>query len=165
MDKLILGIDPGTIATGYAVIVGTKVLDLGCIRPPKDLLLSERYAVIHEGILFLIEKFKPSDVAVETPFVHKNMQSALKLGGALASIVLAAKKHSLPTFGYPPREVKLAVCGRGGAAKEDVAMAATRHVGIQIGTVPADALDALAIALTHHRFPAPRTGAKHPKLM
>ncbi len=164
-DKIILGVDPGTRATGYAVLLGTKVLDLGCIRPPKDHLLSERYAIIHESILYLIDKFKPTEVAIETPFVHKNMQSALKLGGAFASIVLAAKRHSLPTYGYPPREVKQAVCGRGGAAKEAVAMAATRHVGLKMGNVPLDALDALAIALTHLRHPAPRTGAQHSKLM
>ncbi len=177
-DKIrILGVDPGTRATGYAILEIPKsehsilknscseILDLGCIRPPADRLLSDRYAIIYEGIDYLIQTFQPDEVAIETPFVHKNMQSALKLGAALASIILAAKKHKLSTFGYPPREIKLAVCGRGGASKEEVALASRRYVRIQAEKAPIDALDALAIAITHSRFPGSGDINKHPKLI
>ena len=82
----ILGIDPGTCVTGYGIISYTskeqKALDFGCIRPPAKTILSKRYLIIFEGLSSLIQAHKPDVVSIETQFVHKNPNSAIKLGMA-----------------------------------------------------------------------------------
>src|SRR5205807_10039509 len=103
-EKIIIGIDPGTRITGYGVILirGTsmKALDFGCIRPPPKALLSERYLIIFESLQLLLEQHKPSEMAIETQFVYKNAQSALKLGIAQGVAIIAAKQNQLRVFGY-----------------------------------------------------------------
>ena len=84
MNKKILGIDPGTRVTGYGLIQdhGVKIipLDYGCIRPPAAMSLNSRYGVIFDALMALIERWKPDIVVVETQYIHKNIQSAIKLG-------------------------------------------------------------------------------------
>lgn len=152
--------------------MGSRVIDIGCIRPPAKLPLSERYLIIFEGIQYLLEKHTPTEVALETPFVNKNAQSALKLGGAFAAIMLAAKMKSCSTFGYTPREVKQYSCGQGHATKDIVAKAVLRQVELHTKQLnsshsskktPLDALDALAIALTHTRYIHRDSMESHPK--
>ena len=149
---IILGIDPGTRITGYGIIAvergGIKALDFGCIRPPPSLSLYERYAALYDGINHLIEKFNPSAVAVETQFVHKNIQIALKLGMARGSVLIPAAKKNIPIFEYAPRKAKLAVVGNGAATKEQVQKMIQRLLALP-SIPPEDAGDALAIALCH----------------
>ena len=152
----VIGIDPGTVVTGYACIEITapsraiKLLDLGIIRPPKSPRLSLRYHTIYESILTLLDRFKPDAVAIETPFIQKNAQSALKLGGAMGSILIAAEKHKISAFGYAPREVKKGVFGTGTASKEEIQRYLSLFLRLdQSALTKLDATDALAIAIHH----------------
>lgn len=152
--RIILGIDPGTIVTGYAIIrvQGSDIspIDFGCIRPPKKALLSVRYHVLFKGLRHLISTHLPSEVAIETPFIYKNPQSALKLGSALGCAIIAAKEHNLPIFGYAPREVKRGITGKGDASKDDVGAILCSSLRLKPGFC-LDASDALSIALYHER--------------
>jgi crossover junction endodeoxyribonuclease RuvC len=151
--NVIIGIDPGTRVTGYGIVEfagrDCKVLDFGCIRPPVKALLSERYLIIFESLLELLILHKPQQMAIETQFVHKNVQSALKLGSAQGVCLIAAKKEKIPIFGYSPRCVKCSVVGTGKASKEQLQGAISRNLGLSRPPTPQDAADALAIALCH----------------
>lgn len=153
-DRIILGVDPGTIVTGYALIgaMGRNIqpIDFGCIRPPKKALLSARYHVLYQSLLHLIHLHKPSEIAIETPFISKNPQSALKLGGALGCAIIAAKENSIPIFGYAPREVKKGITGAGDSSKEDVEAILCAMLRLK-GHFRLDATDALSIAVYHER--------------
>ena len=110
-----------TLSTGYGIISIDghfyEPLDFGCIRPPPRYFLSERYLIIHDSIDELIERHKPSVLVVENQFMHKNAQSALKLGMARGVAMIAAKKHGLSIYGYSPAEAKRAVVGNGEQVK------------------------------------------------
>jgi crossover junction endodeoxyribonuclease RuvC len=152
-EKIIIGVDPGTRVTGYAIVRAHHSslfpLDFGCIRPPAELSLSDRYEIIFSSIQKLIETFSPKEMAIETPFFAKNPQSTLKLGIALACALLAGKTKGLRVFGYSPREVKSAIVGTGKASKEAVQFSIMRALSLKTAPSPQDAADALAIALCH----------------
>lgn len=152
-DTVILGVDPGTQVTGYGVIRetlrGWEPLDFGCIRPPSKLKLEQRYLAIFEGIDHLLEKYQPDAVSVETQFVHKNIQSALKLGMARGAVILPAARRGIAIFEYAPRKAKMAVVGTGGASKEQVQKMIQMQLKLTEIPEPADAADALALALCH----------------
>ena len=149
----IIGIDPGTVVTGYAIIEVTgraiRPIDFGCIRPPPKDILSDRYLIISKGIKLLLEKFQPCELALETQFFHKNPQSALKLGVAFGIALIAAKEREMGVFGYSPKEVKSAIVGTGKAAKDQVQEAVKRFLNLKVVPEPKDAADALAIAICH----------------
>lgn len=149
----ILGIDPGTRITGYGLIqTDTKIhrpLDFGCIRPPAASSASEKYLIIFSGIECLIEKYQPDAVVVETQFVYKNPQSAIKLGMARGMAVLAAARRNIPLHEYAPRKAKLAVVGRGNASKYQVQKMIQLLLSLAQPPEPEDAADALALALCH----------------
>ncbi|MBS0620720.1 MAG: crossover junction endodeoxyribonuclease RuvC [Verrucomicrobia bacterium] len=151
--KIILGIDPGTRITGYGVIesLGSSLipLDFGAIRPPATAPIEERYQILFQGVEKLIERFSPDAVAVETPFVYKNAQSALKLGGALAVILLAPTLRNIPVYKYAPKKAKLALVGKGGASKEQVQKMVQLLLRLPSLPEPEDAADALALAVCH----------------
>ncbi|MBS0654572.1 MAG: crossover junction endodeoxyribonuclease RuvC [Verrucomicrobia bacterium] len=151
--KIIIGIDPGTRVTGYGVISITgrdfMPLDFGCIRPPATLPLGERYAIIFNGLQKLLESYNPLEMAIETPFVHKNAQSAMKLGIAMGCALIVGKLKGLKVFGYSPREVKCAIVGTGKASKEQVQRSITNYLSLKSPPTPQDAADALAIAICH----------------
>lgn len=150
-DLIILGIDPGTRITGYGIIrqKGTLLepLDFGCIRPPPDLELQERYKIIFEGVERLLEKFHPNAVAIESQFVMKNVQSALKLGMAKGMVLLAAARAKIPLFEYAPKKAKQAVVGNGGASKWQVQKMIQNLLRLPSLPEPEDAADALALAI------------------
>lgn len=150
---VILGIDPGTIVTGYGVIRETdrywEPLDFGCIRPPLKLKPQEKYLAIFEGIDHLLEKYQPEAVSVETQFVYKNVQSALKLGMARGAVMIAAARRGIEVFEYAPTKAKLAVVGNGGASKFQVQKMVQMQLKLSQMPEPADAADALALALCH----------------
>ena len=147
---IIIGIDPGTRLTGYAVIdsEGLKILDFGVIRPPPKALLSNRYLIIHQGLKKIIAKFSPEEMAVETPFAHKNYQSTIKLGMCLGAII-CAKDEKLKVYGYAPKQVKLSIVGTGNATKMQMQESLTRSFRLNTLINPPDAADALGIALCH----------------
>ena len=146
----ILGLDPGSRRTGYGVIdCGPSrhtQLANGCIVAGTG-ALSERLRCIFEGVQSLIERFKPDEIAVERVFLNRNVDSALKLGHARGA-ALCAVPGKLPVFEYAPRAIKLAVVGFGGAEKEQVAHMIRALLGVE-GRIPADASDALAVAVCH----------------
>lgn len=154
-EEIIIGIDPGTRVTGYGIL---KVhnrqffpLDFGCIRPPAAKALSDRYEIIFSGLQRLIDLFSPTEMALETPFIHhhKSRQSALKLGIAMGCALLAAKTRGMKVFGYSPREVKCSIVGTGKASKEQVQHSIMRFLALKTTPEPQDASDALAIAICH----------------
>jgi crossover junction endodeoxyribonuclease RuvC len=150
---IILGVDPGTRITGYGVILcedrQTRPLDFGCIRPPLRLNQHERYLAIFEGLETLIERHHPSALAVETQFVYRNVQSALKLGIARGMALLAATRKKIPVFEYAPKKTKLAVVGQGTASKTQVQRMIQLLLQLPSLPEPEDAADALAVAICH----------------
>ncbi len=150
---IILGIDPGTRVTGYGIIKveGSKYIpiDYGAIRPPIKAEAAKRYLVIHESVCALIERYQPQYLSVETQFVHKNVQSALKLGMARGVILIAAEKYKVRIAEYAPTKAKLAVVGNGRASKQQVQGMVRMLLGLSQVPQPEDAADALALAICH----------------
>lgn len=151
--KVILGIDPGTLITGYGVIElqdrGYEALDYGCIRPPANLKLSDRYLIIFNGVEELIIRHQPDCLAVETQYVNKNVQSTIKLSMARGIVILAARKNQLPIYEYAPTRAKLAVVGSGRASKYQVQGMIQNLLNLASPPHPEDAADALALAICH----------------
>jgi len=163
----ILGLDPGSLCTGYAVIdigrlcdprsatacipreAGAKVSYVvsGSIRA-RGATLAERLQEIFAGVDELANRYRPDEVAIERVFMHRNADSALKLGQARGAALSATFAVRPRVFEYAPREVKLAVVGTGAAQKEQVQLMVRRLLNLT-GPLGADAADALAIALCH----------------
>jgi crossover junction endodeoxyribonuclease RuvC len=153
---IILGIDPGTRITGYGLIKahqnGEIPLDFGCIRPSIKLELNQKYVFIYKGLEELIKKYKPDAIAVETQFVKKNVQSAMKLGMARGVVILAAALNNIPIFEYAPKKAKLAVTGTGAASKSQVQKMVQMLLKLKELPTPEDAADALSIAICHAHY-------------
>lgn len=148
---IILGIDPGSRTTGYGVIQqsGRQLIYLGsgAIRTEAE-DLPTRLKRIYAGVSEIITQFQPDMFAIEQVFMAKNADSALKLGQARGTAIVAAVNHHLPVFEYAARLVKQTVVGIGSADKIQVQEMVTRI--LQLSAKPqADAADALAIAITH----------------
>jgi len=148
----ILGIDPGSRITGYGLIdiVGNRLQHCasGCIHTPSDRPMAERLNAIFEELTTLIAAHRPDAAAVEQVFVHRNPDSALKLGQARGVAICAAVRAQLTVSEYAPRAVKQAVAGTGAAGKEQV----QHMIGVLLqlsAPLSADAADALAIAVCH----------------
>ena len=148
----ILGIDPGSRATGYAVVelVGqtARSLEHGVIRVPVTEALPLRLARLHAALLEIVRIHRPTEVAIEEVFTARNARAALVLGHARGVLLLAASTAECEIHEYAARSVKKAIVGYGQADKEQVAQMVARLLNLQ--HVPAqDAADALAIALCH----------------
>ena len=147
----ILGIDPGSLATGYGIVDSAgqslKHVASGCIRPRGASFL-DRLKDIYFGIGEIVATYSPDEVAVEQAFVHKNADSALKIGQARAAAICGTLALKLPLAEYTPRAVKLAVVGKGGAGKEQVQHMMRVLLGLK-GELQADSADALAVAVCH----------------
>jgi crossover junction endodeoxyribonuclease RuvC len=148
----ILGIDPGSRATGYGIIVkkGNRLYYVTCgiIRLGNKYSFSDRLKIIFDSLCEVIEIHKPAVAAVEDVFVAANPRTALKLGHARGVAVLAALHNGLTVRDYTPRMVKQAVVGYGNADKNQVQQMV--RVLLQLSATPsADAADALAVAMCH----------------
>lgn len=154
-DRIILGIDPGTRVTGYGLVKvsgrQTVALDYGCIRPPAALKLSERYHILFNAVEALLDKHRPQVLAVETQFYSSktSVQSMIKLGMARGVAMLAATRQEIAIYGYAPCKVKKAVVGKGSASKSQVQSMVQWLLELTAIPEPADAADALALALCH----------------
>ena len=155
---IILGIDPGSITTGYAFLdMGGKmarVLEYGTLHAPAGRALEDRLLHIVSELETLLDRYRPEALSMEGVFFAKNAKSALVLGHIRGAILVACRRRGMSFSEYSPRAVKLAVTGNGGASKEQVANMVFARLGIEAGTLPLDASDALAIAWTHAN-PAP----------
>ena len=149
----ILGVDPGLNATGWGLLEiasdGAAHLRWGIIRPAQA-PLPERLLDIQQGISELIQQHQPDALAIERPFNHRNVKTAIALGQAQAAAMIAAAAQSVPVYEYPPRQVKQAVAGLGSAEKSAVKQALETRLGLAELDAPADAADALAVAFCHH---------------
>ena len=154
VDKIILGLDPGTTVMGYGLIhiQGTqmKLLQYGVIHLSKYKSHELKLKKIYERVSSLIVDYHPDEVALEAPFFGKNVQSMLKLGRAQGVAMAAALNKDLPITEYAPKKVKMAVTGNGNASKEQVA--AMLQSLLKIKEIPKllDATDALGVAVCHH---------------
>ena len=147
----ILGVDPGSQATGWAVVEPSprlRRIESGVIRPGRGLALPERLLAIHEGLSGVIERDAPTVMAIEDLFNAKNPRSALVLGHARGAAMLAGARAGLAVHEYTPAEIKRALTGNGQAAKEQVRFMVMRLLGLR-EEPGLDESDALAVALAH----------------
>ncbi len=149
----VLGIDPGSVATGFGIVWqkgsnNLKVVHAGVIRTSSNLAFPAKLKYLYDEISNIIHEFKPVAFAIEDVFVAKNVKSALKLGHARASLIMAALNSGLPVYEYSPLEIKKAVVGYGRAEKKQVQHMVSLILNLK-KTYPKDASDALAVALCH----------------
>lgn len=152
MVQRILGIDPGSRITGFGLIEreGNRVsyVESGCIRAG-DGDFAGRLKIIYDGLRDIITIYAPEQVAIEQVFMHRNPDSALKLGQARGAAICAVMSMGLNISEYTPAEIKQATVGKGNAAKEQVQHMVQALLKLP-GTPQADAADALAVALCHN---------------
>jgi len=157
---IVLGIDPGTAATGYGIVErnGSKLrlVDYGCLETLSTDELPRRLLHIHQAISELIAEHHPELVGVERLFFNRNVQTAFAVGQARGVVLLAAAEAGVPVFEYGPHEVKMAVTGYGRADKRQVQRMVQVVLGMPVLPRPDDAADALAVAicLAHAQRPA-----------
>ncbi len=153
----ILGVDPGLNATGWGLLEiavdGATSLRWGTIYLSKS-ILPERLNDLNRQIAQLVEEHRPDAVAIERPFIHKNVKTAVMLSQAQAAAMIAAASVGVPVREYPPRFVKQAVAGIGDADKTAVKQALAAQLGLDELRASADAADALAVAYCHHLMTA-----------
>lgn len=152
----ILGIDPGTAITGYAVIetggqLGQriKVLDIGCIRTKKEQSQKEKLVEIANNINELMDMWEPSHVAIERLFFMQNVTNAVTIAQARGVILETVARRQIPCSEYLPREIKLAVCGSGSADKKSVQKMVQLITKMATQPKVDDAADALAVCICH----------------
>jgi crossover junction endodeoxyribonuclease RuvC len=151
---IVLGIDPGTAATGYGVVSragdgALSLLECGVVRPRARATLAERLRDLFEGVGEVLDRHRPDTVAVEGVFFGKNVRSAVVLGHARGAVLLAAALRDLEVAEYPPAEIKSAVVGAGGATKPQVAYMVQKLLRLERPPHPHDAADGVAAALCH----------------
>ena len=153
-EKIILGIDPGTRFLGYGLLRITNdkvtVLQYGVLNLTKYTTQGAKFLKIHERILGILEEFLPDEIAIESPFFGKNIQSMLKLGRVQGMVMSLAFSKSIPIAEYEPKKIKQSVTGNGNASKEQVAKMVEIIANIKLDGKLHDATDALGIAICHH---------------
>ena len=167
--RIIIGIDPGTNVMGYGVL-GVRgrqpeVVALGVLRFKAAESHYLRLRRIHEDVLELVARYLPDEMAIEAPFLGKNVQSMLKLGRAQGVAMVAALVRDIPVTEYEPRKIKQSITGNGAASKEQVQEMLRRILNMSRSELPRelDATDALAAALCHYYesdTPRPASGPR-----
>ncbi len=156
---IVLGIDPGTAATGYGVVrrddLGRiSLLECGVVRTRARDALPNRLKELHDGVAELLGRHRPACVSVEDVFYSRNVRTTVVLGHARGVILLAAAEADIPVHEFPPAEIKKAVVGTGAATKEQVQFMLTRLLRLKSVPQPSDAADgeaaALACAMSAH---------------
>jgi len=152
----VLGVDPAAAgATGYGVVESDgrncRLLRFGALRPVVSLRnpVCTHLRDIHGMIASLIEEYKPAGLALESVFAALNVKTALRLAEVRGVVLLAAAQANVPSFSYSPREIKATVAGYGNAGKEQMQQMVRSLLGMTETPEPADAADALAVALCH----------------
>lgn len=152
-DRIILGIDPGTIVMGYGLIgingKSCELINFGVLKLDKYNDYALKLKKIFERTCGIIDEYKPDEMAIEAPFFGKNVQSMLKLGRAQGVAIAAAMSRELKVIEYSPRKIKQMITGNGASSKEQVA-AMLKHV-FKFNEAPEkfDATDGLAAAYCH----------------
>jgi crossover junction endodeoxyribonuclease RuvC len=152
-ERVILGIDPGTLMMGYGVIRVAQqkisVLQYGVLNLASCANYALKLQQIFTHMLKLIDEFAPDEAALEAPFYGKNVQSMLKLGRAQGVAMAAALAREVTITEYAPRKIKQAVTGNGNASKEQVARMLMQLLSFSTMPEQLDASDALAVAVCH----------------
>lgn len=161
----VLGIDPGLTRCGVGVVDvradrSASLVHVGVVRSAPDLAVGERLAVIAAGLRIVLAEHRPDVVAVERVFAQQNRSTVMGTAQASGIALLLAAEHGLPAATHTPSEVKAAITGYGAADKRQVQSMVARVLRLEVLPQPADAADALAIALCHawRRGGADRTG-------
>ncbi len=159
---IILGVDPGSVVTGYAVIKKIpsakadqclKVIDFGCIITDKFATTGERLKKIHKDITKLIEKYKPNIMSVESVFFFKNLKTVMPVSQTKGVILLAAAEKRLQIYEFTPLQMKMAICGYGRAEKKQVQAMIKKTIDIESFDLAKnnrkrdDAFDAIGVAI------------------
>jgi crossover junction endodeoxyribonuclease RuvC len=150
---IILGIDPGTLTMGYGVIEdsGDKMtlLDCGALGCPERSPMGERLNFLYTELEKIIARHKPDAIAIEQPFVAKNVKSALAIGKAQAVAILAAANGEVPSYEYTPAQIKQRVANYGAGSKQQIQEMVRLQLGLSSVPEPSDVADALAVAICH----------------
>jgi crossover junction endodeoxyribonuclease RuvC len=153
-EKIILGIDPGTVLFGYGVvkITGNKLslVSLGTVELHKLTTQQEKLERIFDRVCWLIDTYQPDDCAIEAPFYGKNPQSMLKLGRAQGVAMAAVLTNKVDITEYSPKKIKQSITGNGNASKEQVAAMLQRLLNFNDLPKYLDATDALGVAVCHY---------------
>jgi crossover junction endodeoxyribonuclease RuvC len=151
-DKIVIGIDPGSILCGYGIIrkeLGSTIyITAGQIAMPKKLPLSVRLKYLYEGLSEIFHTYQPDEAVIEKIFFAKGIKSALHLGHARGVAMLTASMQDIPVIEYSALEIKQSVTGYGHADKNQVQHMVKAILGINL-TLSFDSSDALAMALCH----------------
>jgi crossover junction endodeoxyribonuclease RuvC len=167
---VVMGIDPGVASTGFGVVgvAGGKMsaVDGGVIESAADEPAERRLARIHEALDELLTWHQPVALALEDVYFGKNVRSAISVGQARGVALLAAGQRKVPCFDYTPQAVKMAVCGSGAAAKDQVQRMVGALLGLPQPPQSDHAADALAVAICHagHTRPAHAFDARAPEV-
>ena len=149
----ILGIDPGTATTGWAVVEeikkNSRLVACGCVNTSKFHSDEERLVEIGRDIALLIKKYKPDEAAIEDLFFFKNLKTAITVAQARGVILYEIKKNIVPLFSYTPLQVKQALTGYGRADKNQIQEMVKNILKLRCVPKPDDAADAVAIAICH----------------
>ena len=150
---IILGIDPGLAIVGYGVIESVKgrvrMVDYGVINTPAGMRTPLRLQMIHKGMLTLLDRFKPDEIAVEELFFSNNKTTGINVAQARGVVLMTAIEYCDKLYEYTPNQIKQAITGWGGADKRQMQEVVRQTLRLSAIPKPDDAADALAVALTH----------------
>ena len=147
-----LGVDPGTINLGYSVVDGEEemhVVECGVIKLSSQVPVEKRLRSLYVELSKIIAKYKPSEVAIEDPFIGHNIRSAFAIGRAQAIAILAAVNQELPIYYYAPARIKQQITNYGQSDKRQVQEMVRIQLGLSELPRPSDTADALAVAICH----------------
>lgn len=148
----ILGIDPGMTNLGYGVVDvedEMQMVDCGVLNLSSRTPVEERLCSLYAELSKIIAKHKPNEVAIEEPFIGRNVRSAFSVGRAQAIAILAAANQGLPIYYYSPAQVKQQITSYGQSDKQQVREMVKIQLGLPEPLQPSDAADALAVAICH----------------
>lgn len=150
----VMGVDPGLTRCGLSVVESGRgrnivALDVDVVRTPSDAALSARLLAISDAVEYWMDTHRPDVVAIERVFAQHNASTVMGTAQAGGVVTLAAAKRDIGVHFHTPSEVKAAVTGNGAADKAQVTAMVTRILELQAKPTPADAADALALAICH----------------
>jgi crossover junction endodeoxyribonuclease RuvC len=150
----VLGVDPGLTRCGLGIVDGAggrtvRCVDVGVVTTPADVPVAERLLAVGAEVERWIEQHRPDVVAIERVFSQHNVRTVMGTAQASGVVALLAARAGLPVAFHTPSEVKAAVTGEGRAGKQQVTTMVTRLLGLETAPRPADAADALALAICH----------------
>ena len=149
---IVLGIDPGLAATGWAVVKKEKnpeLISYDCIKTETKDSFDERLCFIFHEIKKIIIKTKPQAAAIEEIFFAKNTKTAIKVAQAVGAIKIACRECKIPVFEYTPLNIKISIAGYGRAEKQEVEIMISKILNLKKKIRPHHAVDAIAVSLTH----------------